>query len=77
MRPVTSSVNVVGPEGPFMAAAFAPDSRKIVASSEGGVVSAYDCRICAGIPELVLLADERLRATGRELTPEERELYFG
>jgi WD40 repeat protein len=68
---------LVGPEGPFFAAAFDSESRRIVARSEGGVVSTYDCRICAGIPELLALADERLQSTGRELTPEERELYFG
>jgi WD40 repeat protein len=68
---------LVGPEGPFTAAAFLPDSQTIVAKTESGVVAAYDCRICGGIPELLALADERLAATGRELTPEERELYFG
>jgi WD40 repeat protein len=66
---------LVGPEGPFRAAAFRDDSRTIVAQTEDGTVSVYDCRICGGISELVALADERLRATGRELTPEERQLY--
>ena len=68
---------LVGPEGPFLAAAFDSDSRRIVARSEGNVVTTYDCRICVGIPELLALAEERLQSTGRELTPEERELYFG
>jgi WD40 repeat protein len=68
---------LVGPEGPFLAAAFDSDSRRIVARSEGNVVTTYDCRICAGIPELLAVAEERLQSTGRELTPEERELYFG
>jgi WD40 repeat protein len=68
---------LVGPEGPFLAAAFDSDSRTIVARSRGDVMSTYDCRICAGIPELLALADERLAATRRELTPEERELYLG
>jgi WD40 repeat protein len=68
---------LVGPEGPFAAATFMADSRTIVAVTEGGVVSTYECRICGEIPELLALADERLAATGRELTPEERELYFG
>ena len=66
---------LVGPEGPFTAAAFLSDSRTIVATTDQGVVAAYDCRICGRIPELLLLADERLGATGRELTTEERELY--
>ncbi|HEU5010719.1 MAG TPA: WD40 repeat domain-containing protein, partial [Gaiellaceae bacterium] len=68
---------LVGPEGPFTSAAFLPDSNTIVAKTEDGVVAAYDCRICGRIPELLELADERLAATGRNLTPEERELYFG
>ncbi len=68
---------LAGPEGPFLAAGFEADSRTIVARSAGDVISAYDCRICAGIPELLALADERLRASERELTAEERALYFG
>jgi WD40 repeat protein len=68
---------LAGPAGPFVAADFQPDSRTLVARTEDGTVVAYDCRLCAGIPELLALADERLGATGRELTPEERELYLG
>jgi WD40 repeat protein len=67
---------LTGPPGPFTAVSFLPGSRTIVASSAGDVVSAYDCRICGEIPDLLTLADERLAGTGRELTPEERELYF-
>ena len=67
---------LVGPEGPFTAASFRPDSRTIVAVTEAGVVSTHDCRICGEIPELRALADERLAATGRSLTPEERALFF-
>ncbi len=66
---------LVGPEGPFTAATFLADSRTIVAVTEAGIVSSYECRICGEIPELLSLADERLAATGRELTSEERELY--
>lgn len=66
-----------GPTGPFTAAAFRPDSRTIVASSADGGVSSYDCRVCGEIPELLDFADELLAKTGRELTPEERELYHG
>ncbi len=67
---------LVGPEGPYTAATFLADSRTIVAVTEAGVVSTYECRICGEIPELLDLADERLDATGRDLTPEERELYL-
>ena len=68
---------LVGPEGPFVAATFLSDARTIVAATEAGIVSSYECQICGQIPELLDLADERLASTGRELTPEERELYFG
>ena len=64
-----------GAPGPYAAAAFTPDSRTIVALTEQGVVSRYRCRVCDGIPGLLELADERLAATGRQLTPQERELY--
>ena len=64
-----------GPPGPFTAVSFSPDSRTIVAASGNGVVSSYDCRLCGEIPELLELAEERLATTGRDLTPEERELY--
>jgi WD40 repeat protein len=66
-----------GPEGPFTAATFLEDARTIVAVTEEAVVTSYECRICGDIPELLALADERLETTGRELTPEERELYLG
>jgi hypothetical protein len=66
----------VGPKGPFTAAAFQRDSRTIVAKTERGRVVAYVCRICGSVPELLALATERLRATGRQLTPQERELYL-
>ena len=49
---------------------------RIVAKTEHGRVVAYRCRICGRVPELLALATERLRATGRQLTPEERELYL-
>ena len=65
-----------GAPGPYAAVAFTPDSRTIVALTEQGVVSRYRCRVCDGIPGLLELAEERLAATGRELTPQERELYL-
>ena len=67
---------LVGPEGPFTAVEFDEDSGAIVATTEPGTVVRYRCRICGAVPELARLADERLRATGRQLTPEERELYL-
>ena len=64
-----------GPAGPFTAVAFRPDSRVVLATSGNGAVSSYDCRLCGETAELLELADERLAATGRALTPAERELY--
>ena len=66
-----------GPPGPYAAVSFTPDSRTILAVAGDGVTTRYDCRICGGVPELVDLADERLAATGRQMTPQERELYLG
>ncbi|HET6623697.1 MAG TPA: hypothetical protein VFG70_04145, partial [Gaiellaceae bacterium] len=66
-----------GPPGPYTAVSFTPDSRTILAVAGNGVTARYDCRICGGVPELVALAAERLAATGRQLTPQERELYLG
>jgi WD40 repeat protein len=66
-----------GPDGPFTRVSFTPDSRTIVILAADRVVAGYGCRICGDVPELLELADERLAATGRILTPEERELYLG
>jgi WD40 repeat protein len=64
-----------GAGGPFEAVEFRDGSRTIVVSDAGGAVSSYDCRVCAEIPGLLEYAGELLALTGRELTPEERELY--
>jgi WD40 repeat protein len=68
---------LAGPEGPFVAAEFRDGSSTVVAATEAGLVSSHECRICGEIPDLLELADERLAETGRELTPEERELHLG
>ena len=65
------------PASRLSAAAFLQDSRTIVTSEQGGSVRSYDCAICGTIPELLRLADARLRATGRTLTPAERRRYIG
>ena len=64
-----------GPRGPYTAVAFGEDSKTIVAVAGDGVVTTYDCRICGDTDDLLALAEERLAATGRELTLQERELY--
>jgi WD40 repeat protein len=61
---------------PVEVAAFEDDSRTIVAVSRDGTISQHRCEICGTIPELLKIADARLRATGRTLTQEERELYL-
>lgn len=65
-----------GHEGPVSAAAFTPDSRTVVTGGVDGTVRTYRCELCDGIDALVELADERLAATGRELTPAERRRYL-
>ena len=66
-----------GPESTLTAAAFTPDSRGIVTREKNGDVRQADCSICGGVDELLPLARERLGATGRVLTDEERRLYVG
>ena len=66
-----------GAPGPLAIAGFQGDSRTIVTVSRDGTVSRYRCEVCGTIPELLDLAEARLRATGRTLTQEERELYLG
>ena len=66
-----------GPTTLLTAAAFLPDSRTVITAERGGTVRAYRCLICGTIPELVRLAEQRLAATGRTLTAEERRRYLG
>jgi WD40 repeat protein len=66
-----------GPKPPVTAVAFGPDSRTVVTREKSGIVRRYVCELCGGLDELSALARSRLRATGRELTPEEREFHLG
>ncbi len=75
-----SGLNVVrlqGHEGPVTAATFDSSGKRIVTGGVDGTVRAYECGICGELDDLLALAEERLAATGRELTPEERERYLG
>jgi WD40 repeat protein len=75
-----SGLNVVrlqGHNGPVTAATFDSSGRRIVTGGVDGTVRTYACVICGELDELVALADERLAATGRALTEEERERYLG
>ena len=74
---VPSSATSAARPKPLAVAAFTPDSRTVVTRSRDGTVSRYRCAICGRTPELLALAEARLRATGRRLTAEERELYLG
>jgi len=42
-----------------------------------GTFRSYACDVCAGIPGLLRLAEQRIEATGRELTAAERSRYLG
>ena len=66
-----------GHRGLLTSAGFSPNGRVIVTGGVDGTVRTYRCDLCGGLAELRRLADSRLGATGRELTPEERERYLG
>ncbi len=61
---------------PLTSVAFSSDDMTIVAGGIDGAVRAYRCDICGTIPALVQLAEKRLAATGRHLTPDERRTYL-
>jgi WD40 repeat protein len=65
-----------GHEGQVLSASFDASGRRIVTVGADGTLRAYSCGICAGVPGLLRLAEQRLAATGRELTPAERARYF-
>jgi WD40 repeat protein len=66
-----------GHETPVTTAEFASTGWRVLTASEDGTVRTWVCETCGRIEELLALADERLAATRRVLTPEERELYLG
>ncbi len=65
-----------GHDGTLTAAAFAPGGLKIVTGGVDGTIRTYRCEVCGGLDELLALAQNRLAATGRELTAGERERYL-
>jgi WD40 repeat protein len=66
-----------GHDGTVTSAAFAPSGGTIVTGGVDGTVRRHRCDVCGEIDDLVALAARRLEATRRELTPQERERYFG
>jgi WD40 repeat protein len=75
-----TGVNVVrlqGHDGPVTAALFDESGRRILTGGADGTVRTYDCQICGDLDELMALAEQRLAATGSELSEEERERYLG
>jgi WD40 repeat protein len=60
---------------PLTSASFSHDDRRILTSSRDGTVRTYRCELCAGLDELLTLANARLAALSRFLTPAERTRY--
>jgi WD40 repeat protein len=65
-----------GDEAPLTAATFVPGRYEIVTASSDGTVRVYPCDVCGRLDALIALADRRLAATGRVLSPEERNRYL-
>lgn len=62
---------------PLTTASFDESGTLIVTGDLDGVVRWYSCEICVRGPQLLRLAEQRLRATGRTLSPAERRRYLG
>jgi WD40 repeat protein len=65
-----------GHSGPLLAATFDATGRRIATVGVDGTLRAYACDVCGGTTELLRLAQRRLDATGRTLTPAERRRYL-
>ena len=63
--------------GHVLTASFDPSGLRIMTVGGNGTFRSYSCKVCAGIPGLLRLAAARLQATGRVLTPAERQRYLG
>ena len=53
-----------GARGNLTAAAWAPDSQRIVVGDSGGGVETFRCTVCVGIPALRAQADALLNGLG-------------
>jgi WD40 repeat protein len=65
-----------GHEGRVLAASFDGVGRTITTVGVDGTLRSYRCEVCGAVPELLRLADRRVAATGRTLTPTERRRYL-
>jgi WD40 repeat protein len=65
-----------GHEGTATAATFDSSGRRIVTGGVDGTVRTFGCDVCGGLDDLLALADQRLAATRRELTRDEREQFL-
>jgi WD40 repeat protein len=61
---------------PLTAAVFSPDGNSVVTGSLDGTVRLYRCEVCGSLAQLERVAEARLRATGRALTPAERQRFL-
>jgi len=77
VRDGSNELRLQGHDGTATSSTFASDGRTIVTGGVDGTVRTFQCDICGGLDELLALADRRLAATGRELTPAERDRYLG
>ena len=76
----TDSVPILrlrGHQGTTTAATFDRTGRLIVTGGVDGTVRTFSCDICGGIGHLLALAEQRLAATRRALTDDERKQYLG
>jgi WD40 repeat protein len=73
----TNLIRLKGHDGPVTAVAFSPDDRTVFTGGADGTVRTYRCELCGGLDELLAIADRRLGAVGRGLTPAERDRYLG
>ena len=65
-----------GHAGTTSAATFDPTGHLIVTGGVDGTVRTYECEVCGGIDDVLALAEDRLAATRRELTVDERDQYL-
>jgi WD40 repeat protein len=61
---------------PLTSASFTPDGKRILTSSRDGTLRIYTCQLCGEIDDLLAVAEARLAALSRPLTPAERERYL-